>query len=71
MLLKTFRWAFAVTALGLAAGVLYDGWAALGIVAILTVLEISLSFDTQVGVPEVHADDDARVPAQRDAAGPP
>ncbi|WP_121708819.1 DUF475 domain-containing protein [Streptomyces sp. E5N91] len=48
MLLKTFRWAFAVTALGLAAGVLYDGWTALGIVAILSVLEISLSFDNAV-----------------------
>ena len=48
MILKTFRWAFAVTALGLAVGVLYDGWAAFGIVAILAVLEISLSFDNAV-----------------------
>ncbi|MFD5461112.1 DUF475 domain-containing protein, partial [Streptomyces olivaceus] len=48
MLLKTFRWAFAVTAVGLTAGVLYDGWTALGIVAILSVLEISLSFDNAV-----------------------
>ncbi|WP_231157566.1 DUF475 domain-containing protein [Streptomyces sp. CNZ748] len=48
MLLRTFRWAFAVTAVGLAGGVLYDGWAALGIVAILAVLEISLSFDNAV-----------------------
>ncbi|MFB6775728.1 DUF475 domain-containing protein [Streptomyces sp. NPDC056337] len=48
MLLKTFRWAFAVTALGLAVGVLYDGWTALGIVAILSVLEVSLSFDNAV-----------------------
>ncbi|MFH8771965.1 DUF475 domain-containing protein [Streptomyces sp. NPDC017958] len=48
MLLKTFRWAFAVTALGLAAGVLYGGWTALGIVAILAVLEVSLSFDNAV-----------------------
>ncbi|MFI2410709.1 DUF475 domain-containing protein [Streptomyces sp. NPDC018947] len=48
MLLKTFRWAFAVTALGLAAGVLYDGWTALGLVAILAVLEVSLSFDNAV-----------------------
>ena len=48
MILKTFRWAFAITALGLAAGVLYDGWAAFGIVAILAVLEISLSFDNAV-----------------------
>jgi hypothetical protein len=45
---KTFRWAFAVTALGLAAGVLYDGWTALGVVAVLAVLEISLSFDNAV-----------------------
>ncbi|MGA5600280.1 DUF475 domain-containing protein [Streptomyces griseoincarnatus] len=48
MLWKTFRWAFAVTAVGLAGGVLYDGWTALGIVAILAVLEISLSFDNAV-----------------------
>ncbi|GAA5206670.1 MULTISPECIES: DUF475 domain-containing protein [Streptomyces] len=48
MLLKTFRWAFAVTALGLAAGVLYEGWTAFGLVAILAVLEISLSFDNAV-----------------------
>ncbi|MEU6192628.1 DUF475 domain-containing protein [Streptomyces sp. NPDC047061] len=48
MLLRTFRWAFLVTAVGLAAGVLYDGWAALGIVAILAVLEVSLSFDNAV-----------------------
>ena len=48
MLLKTFGWAFAVTALGLVAGVLYDGWTALGLVAILAVLEVSLSFDNAV-----------------------
>ncbi|MFE7857768.1 DUF475 domain-containing protein [Streptomyces sp. NPDC057403] len=48
MMLKTFRWAFAATALGLAAGVLYGGWTAFGIVAILAVLEISLSFDNAV-----------------------
>ncbi|MFF3753653.1 DUF475 domain-containing protein [Streptomyces sp. NPDC002018] len=48
MVLKTFRWAFLVTAAGLAAGALYDGWAALGIVAILAVLEVSLSFDNAV-----------------------
>ncbi|MEU3899904.1 DUF475 domain-containing protein [Streptomyces sp. NPDC045251] len=48
MLLKTFRWAFAATALGLALGVLYDGWTAFGLVAILAVLEISLSFDNAV-----------------------
>ncbi|WP_405987233.1 DUF475 domain-containing protein [Streptomyces sp. NBC_00872] len=48
MVLKTFRWAFLVTAAGLAAGALYDGWAALGLVAILAVLEVSLSFDNAV-----------------------
>ncbi|SCF58961.1 DUF475 domain-containing protein [Streptomyces sp. Cmuel-A718b] len=48
MLLKTFGWSFAVTALGLIAAVLYGGWAAFGIVAILSILEISLSFDNAV-----------------------
>lgn len=48
MVLKTFRWAFLISLLGLAAGVLYDGWAGLGVVAILAVLEVSLSFDNAV-----------------------
>ncbi|MFI1012765.1 DUF475 domain-containing protein [Streptomyces sp. NPDC020965] len=48
MVLKTFGWSFAVTALGLVAAVLYGGWAAFGIVAILSILEISLSFDNAV-----------------------
>ncbi|MFF7973461.1 DUF475 domain-containing protein [Streptomyces sp. NPDC007905] len=48
MLLKTFGWSFAVTAVGLVAAVFYGGWEALGIVAILSVLEISLSFDNAV-----------------------
>lgn len=48
MLLKTFGWSFAVTALGLVAAVLYGGWEAFGIVAILSILEISLSFDNAV-----------------------
>ncbi|MGC5342677.1 DUF475 domain-containing protein [Streptomyces sp. AM 4-1-1] len=48
MLLKTFGWSFAITALGLVAALIYGGWQALGIVAILTVLEISLSFDNAV-----------------------
>ncbi|MET7439321.1 DUF475 domain-containing protein, partial [Streptomyces sp. NPDC005568] len=48
MLLKTFGWSFAVTALGLVAAVLYGGWTGFGIVAILSVLEISLSFDNAV-----------------------
>ncbi|MFJ8855607.1 DUF475 domain-containing protein [Streptomyces sp. NPDC102437] len=48
MLLKTFGWSFAVTALGLAAAWIYGGWEAFGVVAILSVLEISLSFDNAV-----------------------
>jgi uncharacterized protein len=48
VVLKTFGWSFAVTALGLVAAVLYGGWTAFGIVAILSVLEISLSFDNAV-----------------------
>lgn len=48
MLLKTFGWSFAVTAIGLVAAVFYGGWKAFGIVAILSILEISLSFDNAV-----------------------
>ncbi|MFI1676613.1 MULTISPECIES: DUF475 domain-containing protein [unclassified Streptomyces] len=48
MLLKTFGWSFAVTALGLVAAVFYGGWTGFGVVAILSVLEISLSFDNAV-----------------------
>ncbi|WP_329339680.1 DUF475 domain-containing protein [Streptomyces sp. NBC_00663] len=48
MVLKTFGWSFAITALGLVAAVFYGGWEAFGIVAILSVLEISLSFDNAV-----------------------
>ena len=48
MLLKTFGWSFAITALGLVAAVFYGGWQAFGIVAILSILEISLSFDNAV-----------------------
>jgi uncharacterized protein len=48
VLLKTFGWSFAITAVGLAAAVFYGGWEAFGIVAILSVLEISLSFDNAV-----------------------
>ena len=48
MVLKTFGWSFAVTALGLVAAVFYGGWPAFGIVAILSILEISLSFDNAV-----------------------
>ncbi|KQV98813.1 DUF475 domain-containing protein [Streptomyces sp. Root369] len=48
MVLKTFGWSFAVTALGLVAAVLYGGWEGFGVVAILSILEISLSFDNAV-----------------------
>ncbi|MFI8346277.1 DUF475 domain-containing protein [Streptomyces sp. NPDC085596] len=48
MLLKTFGWSFAITVLGLVAAVFYGGWKAFGIVAILSILEISLSFDNAV-----------------------
>ncbi|MFE7458188.1 DUF475 domain-containing protein [Kitasatospora albolonga] len=48
MVLKTFGWSFAVTALGLVAAFFYGGWQAFGIVAILSILEISLSFDNAV-----------------------
>jgi hypothetical protein len=48
VLLKTFGWSFAVTAIGLVAAVFYGGWKAFGIVAILSILEISLSFDNAV-----------------------
>ncbi|MFF7131185.1 DUF475 domain-containing protein [Streptomyces sp. NPDC008196] len=48
MVLKTFGWSFAVTALGLVAAVFYGGWEGFGVVAILSVLEISLSFDNAV-----------------------
>ncbi|WFB10528.1 DUF475 domain-containing protein [Streptomyces sp. LX-29] len=48
MLLKTFGWSFAVTALGLIAAVFYGGWTGFGIVAILSILEISVSFDNAV-----------------------
>nr|WP_257004742.1 hypothetical protein [Streptomyces sp. Tue6028] len=40
MLLKTFGWSFAITALGLVAAAFYGG-TAFGIVAILAVLEIA------------------------------
>lgn len=48
MILKTFGWSFAVTALGLVAAVFYGGWLGFGVVAILSILEISLSFDNAV-----------------------
>lgn len=48
MLLKTFGWSLAITAIGLVAAWFYGGWEAFGVVAILSVLEISLSFDNAV-----------------------
>ncbi|MER6999704.1 DUF475 domain-containing protein [Streptomyces sp. NPDC000410] len=48
MVLKTFGWSFAVTALGLVAAVFYGGWTAFWLVAILSILEVSLSFDNAV-----------------------
>ncbi|MFG1669932.1 DUF475 domain-containing protein [Streptomyces sp. Y7] len=48
MLLRTFGGSFAVTALGLAFAAWQWGWEAFGIVLILSVLEISVSFDNAV-----------------------
>ncbi|MCL7377180.1 DUF475 domain-containing protein [Streptomyces sp. NPDC057539] len=48
MILKTFGWSFAITALGLAFAAWQWGWEAFGIVLILSILEISLSFDNAV-----------------------
>ncbi|MDF3288339.1 DUF475 domain-containing protein [Streptomyces silvisoli] len=48
MLVRTFGWSFAITVAGLAfAGILW-GWQGLAVVAILSILEISLSFDNAV-----------------------
>nr|WP_202534180.1 MULTISPECIES: DUF475 domain-containing protein [unclassified Streptomyces] len=46
--MKTFGWSFAITVIGLVAAWFYGGWEAFGVVAILSVLEISLSFDNAV-----------------------
>ncbi|MCX5554823.1 DUF475 domain-containing protein [Streptomyces sp. NBC_00038] len=48
MILRTFRWPLAVTALGLAFAAWQWGWEAFGVVLILSILEISLSFDNAV-----------------------
>ncbi|MGI5168495.1 DUF475 domain-containing protein [Spirillospora sp. CA-253888] len=48
MILRTFGWSFAVTAAGLVAAFLYDKAAGLALVAVLAILEISLSFDNAV-----------------------
>jgi hypothetical protein len=46
--LKTFGWSLAVAALALVAGFLYGGWAAVTTIGILSVVEVSLSFDNAV-----------------------
>ncbi len=48
VVLKTFGWSFAITALGLAFAAWQWGWEAFGVVLILSILEISLSFDNAV-----------------------
>ncbi|HET6636279.1 MAG TPA: DUF475 domain-containing protein [Streptomyces sp.] len=48
MLLKTFGWSMGITVLGLVLAALLWGWEGLAVVAILSVLEISLSFDNAV-----------------------
>ncbi|RKS72615.1 hypothetical protein CLV35_2862 [Motilibacter peucedani] len=48
MILRTFGWSFGITAVGLVAALLLGGPKALFLVAILTILEISLSFDNAV-----------------------
>ncbi|HET8616113.1 MAG TPA: DUF475 domain-containing protein [Actinomycetales bacterium] len=48
MILRTFGWSFAVTAAALAAAFVLGGPTAFALVAILSVLEISLSFDNAV-----------------------
>lgn len=48
MLLKTFGWSLGITVVGLALAGWFWGWEGLAVVAILSVLEISLSFDNAV-----------------------
>ncbi|NDU74347.1 DUF475 domain-containing protein [Actinomadura sp. DSM 109109] len=48
MILRTFGWSFGVTVVGLLIALLYDGAAGLALVAVLAVLEVSLSFDNAV-----------------------
>ncbi|MHA3704288.1 DUF475 domain-containing protein [Jatrophihabitans sp. YIM 134969] len=48
MFLKTFRWSFVVTLVGLGLAFWYDSATGLALAAILAVLEISLSFDNAV-----------------------
>ncbi len=48
MILRTFGWSFGVTAAGLVVAFFYGGAAMLVLVAVLAILEISLSFDNAV-----------------------
>ncbi|MEY9991104.1 hypothetical protein ABIE67_003136 [Streptomyces sp. V4I8] len=48
MMLRTFGWSFAITVVGLVFAAWQWGWEAFGIVLILSILEISLSFDNAV-----------------------
>ncbi|GGT51681.1 DUF475 domain-containing protein [Actinomadura citrea] len=48
MILRTFGWSFGVTVVGLLIALLYDGATGLALVAVLAVLEVSLSFDNAV-----------------------
>lgn len=48
MILRTFGWSFGITALGLVAAYFYGGFTGFITVAILAILEISLSFDNAV-----------------------
>ena len=48
MLVRTFGWSMVITVIGLAFAGLIWGWSGLAVVAILSVLEISLSFDNAV-----------------------
>jgi uncharacterized protein len=48
VILSTFGWSFLFTAAGLVAGLIYGGASGLVLVAILIVLEVSLSFDNAV-----------------------
>jgi hypothetical protein len=48
MNLRIFGWSYAVTAASLVVAVLYGGWEALVLCAVLGILEVSLSFDNAV-----------------------
>jgi len=48
VVLRTFGWSFGVTAAGLVAAYFFGGWEAFALVGILSILEISLSFDNAV-----------------------